>query len=61
MTKKIGLVSATFLGLTSIVGSGWLFAAYRAAQVAAPAAIFAWIISRYWCGITAFHPARTIG
>ena len=54
MAKKIGLVSATFLGLTSILGSGWLFAAYRAAQVAGPAAIFAWIIAMVMIALLAF-------
>ena len=41
---KMGLVSATFLGITSIIGSGWLFAPYKTAQIAGPAAIYAWII-----------------
>jgi amino acid transporter len=41
---KIGLISACFIGISSIIGSGWLFAAYATAAVAGPAAIFAWII-----------------
>jgi amino acid transporter len=31
-------------GLGSIIGSGWLFGAWRAAGIAGPAAIFSWII-----------------
>lgn len=45
--RAIGLVPLTFLGITSIVGSGWLFGAFHAAQVAGPAAIFAWIIGAF--------------
>ncbi len=32
------------VGIGSIIGSGWLFGAWRAAQIAGPAAIFSWII-----------------
>ena len=42
--KKIGLISASFIGISSIIGSGWLFAAYATADVAGPAAILAWLI-----------------
>ncbi|MFT6834371.1 MAG: amino acid transporter [Francisellaceae bacterium] len=42
--KKIGLISATFLGVSSIIGSGWLFAPYKTAQIAGPLAILTWII-----------------
>ncbi len=31
-------------GLGSIIGSGWLFGAWRAAQIAGPGAIWAWVI-----------------
>jgi amino acid transporter len=42
--KKIGLISATFLGVSSIIGSGWLFAPYKTAQIAGPLAIITWVI-----------------
>ena len=42
--NKIGLVSAIFLGVSSILGSGWLFAPYKAAQEAGPASIYSWIV-----------------
>ena len=42
--NKIGLLSASFIGISSIIGSGWLFAAYATAHVAGPAAILAWLI-----------------
>ncbi len=31
-------------GLGSIIGSGWLFGAWRAAQIAGPGAVWAWVI-----------------
>jgi len=42
--NKIGLISAIFLGVTAIIGSGWLFAPYKAAMIAGPAAILSWLI-----------------
>src|SRR5918911_2212450 len=42
--KGMGTFSLTMVGLGSIIGSGWLFGAWRAAQIAGPAAIFSWII-----------------
>ncbi len=43
--KKIGLISATFLGVSSIIGSGWLFAPYKTAAIAGPGAIITWGVS----------------
>ncbi len=40
----MGLISATFSSLTSIIGSGWLFAGFIAASQAGPAAIYGWLI-----------------
>ena len=42
--KIIGLTSATALGISSMIGSGWLFAPYRAAAVAGPASLISWFI-----------------
>jgi len=42
--REIGPVALMFTGLGSIIGSGWLFGAWRAAQLAGPGAIYAWII-----------------
>ncbi len=41
---SIGLLSAIFLGVSGIMGSGWLFAPYKAAVLAGPASILSWII-----------------
>jgi amino acid transporter len=44
MKRHIGLTSLVLTGLGSILGSGWLFGAWRAAKIAGPAAIVAWLI-----------------
>ncbi len=42
--REIGAWPLLFTGLGSIIGSGWLFGAARAAAIAGPGAILAWII-----------------
>ncbi len=42
--RQIGFFSLMLTGLGSIIGSGWLFGAWRAAKIAGPASIVAWII-----------------
>jgi amino acid transporter len=42
--REVGAVALMFTGLGSIIGSGWLFGAWRAAQLAGPGAIYAWMI-----------------
>jgi amino acid transporter len=44
LQRKMGTFALTMTGLGSIIGSGWLFGAWKAAKIAGPAAIFAWII-----------------
>lgn len=44
LQRRMGTFALTMVGLGSIIGSGWLFGAWRAAQIAGPAAIFSWII-----------------
>jgi amino acid transporter len=44
LKRDIGLFSLTMTGIGSIIGSGWLFGAWKAAKVAGPAAIYSWII-----------------
>ena len=41
---KTNLFTAIAIGVGSMIGSGWLFAAYYSAQYAGPASIFSWII-----------------
>lgn len=42
--KKPSLFSAITIGVGSIIGSGWLFASYKASKVAGPVAIGSWVI-----------------
>jgi amino acid transporter len=42
--KKINLFSAIAIGVACIVGSGWLFASYKAAKFAGPISILSWVI-----------------
>jgi len=42
--REVGAIALMFTGLGSIIGSGWLFGAWRAAQLAGPGAIYSWII-----------------
>src|SRR4051812_31542759 len=44
MRRDIGMVGLLFAGVGSIIGSGWLFGALEASQIAGPAAIFSWVI-----------------
>jgi amino acid transporter len=44
MHRKMGTFALTMTGLGSIIGSGWLFGAWKAAEIAGPAAVFSWII-----------------
>ncbi|MBB6380375.1 amino acid transporter [Pseudonocardia eucalypti] len=43
--RALGTVSLTAMTLSSVIGSGWLFAAYNAAKVAGPAALLSWVIT----------------
>lgn len=42
--RELGTFSLLMTGLGTIIGSGWLFGAWKAATVAGPAAIIAWIL-----------------
>ncbi|MCH5584832.1 APC family permease [Shimazuella sp. AN120528] len=44
MKRNIGTFALMMTGLGSIIGSGWLFGAWKAAKVAGPAAIWAWVV-----------------
>src|ERR1700728_4633789 len=42
--RDVGAIALMYTGFGSVVGSGWLFGAWRAAQLARPGAIYAWVI-----------------
>lgn len=45
LKRHIGRIGLLFSAIGSIIGSGWLFGAYNASQIAGPAAIFSWLIA----------------
>src|SRR5579862_9035093 len=42
--RQVGALALMLTGLGSIIGSGWLFGAWKAAGLAGPGAIWAWIL-----------------
>lgn len=42
--RDVGAMALMFTGLGSIIGSGWLFGAWRAAGLAGPGAVWAWVL-----------------
>jgi len=42
--REVGSIALMFTGLGSIIGSGWLFGAWRAAALAGPGAVWAWVL-----------------
>ncbi len=44
LRRDIGIIGLLFTAVGSIIGSGWLFGALTAAQIAGPASIVAWAI-----------------
>ncbi len=54
-SRKVGLFQIVMLGLSSIIGSGWLFGSWEASRVAGPAAIISWVIGAIVIGAIAFN------
>ncbi len=44
LKRELSVFDLTMLGLGAIIGSGWLFASQKAANLAGPASILSWII-----------------
>src|SRR5215469_15113398 len=42
--REVGTFALMLTGLGSIIGSGWLFGAWRAATLSGPGAIWAWVL-----------------
>jgi amino acid transporter len=42
--REVGSIALLFTGLSSIIGSGWLFGAWRAAGLAGSSAVWAWLL-----------------
>jgi amino acid transporter len=45
MRRDIGVIGLLFASVGSIIGSGWLFGALTASQLAGPSAILSWVIA----------------
>src|ERR1700734_2556116 len=45
LKRELGLIGATWASETSIIGSGWLFGAFFAAQAVGAAALICWVIA----------------
>jgi amino acid transporter len=56
--REVGAIGLMFTGLGSIIGSGWLFGAWRAGQLAGPGAVYAWIIGAVVIMFVAFTYAE---
>ncbi|MGH2894191.1 MAG: APC family permease [Solirubrobacteraceae bacterium] len=44
LRRDMGRIALLYAGIGSIIGSGWLFGAFKAAAIAGPAAILSWVI-----------------
>lgn len=55
MKRKMSLFSLVMLTLSAIIGSGWLFGAGMAAQIAGPAAVLSWILGAVVIGLIALN------
>lgn len=44
LRRQAGPVGLTFASVTSMIGSGWLFGAYHAAQLAGPYSLLSWLL-----------------
>src|SRR5258708_30016102 len=44
LKREMGLIGAMWASETSIIGSGWLFGSFFAAQAIGPSAIWAWVV-----------------
>ena len=44
LRREVGTFALMLTGLGSIIGSGWLFGAWRASQLAGTGAVWAWVI-----------------
>jgi amino acid transporter len=53
LRRDLGFAGLTSIGFSNIVGSGWLFAAMYAAQIAGPASLLSWVGAGLLCALVA--------
>jgi amino acid transporter len=56
--KHFGLLALTLASFSAMIGSGWLFGAWKAARLAGPASLLAWPIGAVAIGLLAFAYAE---
>src|SRR5579862_4975298 len=56
--RQVGALALMLTGLGSIIGSGWLFGAWRAAGLAGPGAVWAWVLGAAIIGMIALTYAE---
>ena len=61
LQRSIGLLGLTFVGVSGIIGSGWLFAPLLGAQLAGPAVMVSWAIGGAAMFVLALCFAEVIG
>ncbi len=47
LRRSIGMIPLLFTSVGCMIGSGWLFGSFYAAQIAGPAAVFSWLIGGF--------------
>jgi amino acid transporter len=58
LQRSVGLFGLTMVSLGSIIGSGWLLGAYKAATHAGPASLLSWILATLILGVLALIHAE---
>ena len=58
LPTRLGLVTLIMANISTMVGSGWLFGAWKAARLAGPASILAWPIGAFSMLLLAFSYAE---
>src|SRR5438874_11706574 len=56
--RSVGFYGLTFISLGSIIGSGWLLGALKAAKVAGPASIISWLLAAAMLAVLALIHAE---
>src|SRR5882757_10542972 len=58
LKRSVGFYGLMFVSLGSIIGSGWLLGALKAAQVAGPASLVSWILAAFFLAVLALIHAE---
>lgn len=58
LRRSVGVFGLTMISLGSIIGSGWLLGAYKAATHAGPASLLSWLLATLILGVLAFIHAE---